>query len=52
MVDAFFAFKDVMGGFVSLMEYRMQNTVFAILMIGVIYNQFKLRKMLKEMIES
>ena len=52
MIEAFLAFKDVLGGFVSLMEYRIQNTFFAILMVGVVYNQYKIRRMIKEMIES
>lgn len=52
MIESFFAFKDMMGAFVSHMEYEIQNTFFAILMVGVVYNQFKIRKMIKEMIES
>lgn len=38
--------------FVSHLEYQIQNTVFAILMLGIIYNQYKIRKTIKDLLSA
>jgi uncharacterized membrane protein required for colicin V production len=52
MIDAYFSYKDILGAFISHIEYEIQNFFFAVLMIGVIYNQYKIRKIIKEMTEN
>lgn len=38
--------------FVSHLEYQIQNFVFAVIMLGVIYNQYKIRRMIKDLLSG